>query len=131
MYLQSPEDVDTIKYRKLLKIKNYDIWKSIIKVTEIRYITLTLLKIKAHSNNLLNDRADQLSKEGSQSTYSLELKETWLLSDKMCNIKWNDKYIIADDPRKWLDGPLQAHNFNKLLNTSSLKPIHSAIHLIN
>jgi ribonuclease HI len=63
------------RYRKLLKIKNHDIWKSIMKVMEIRYISLTLLKVKAHSNNLLNDRADQLSKEGSQSTYLLELNE--------------------------------------------------------
>ena len=53
-------------HKRWLKMNNWLIWSTIIDTVKKKNIKLTLTKVKAHSNNLLNDKADILAKEASQ-----------------------------------------------------------------
>src|SRR5690349_1181681 len=50
--------------KQWLKLNNYDLIHSIVELVKIKEIHLELEKIKSHSNNRWNDRADRLAKKG-------------------------------------------------------------------
>ena len=53
-------------HKRWLKMNNWSIWSTIINTVKKKNIKLTLTKVKAHSNNPLNDKANILAKEASQ-----------------------------------------------------------------
>ena len=54
---------NALKYPSLLfKVPFYIFWSIIFKVIEERQITISLVKVTAHSNDPYNDKADQLAK---------------------------------------------------------------------
>jgi exonuclease III/ribonuclease HI len=53
-------------HRKWLKIKNWSVWNNIMEVVKKKNIKLSLKKVKAHSGEEYNERADQLAKEANQ-----------------------------------------------------------------
>jgi ribonuclease HI len=50
-------------YKRWLKTNNWSVWSIIINTTKGKKLDLTLIKVKAHSNDTFNDKADQLAKE--------------------------------------------------------------------
>ena len=54
---------ETISTRKILKTTAWQIWYNIAYIIKEKNISLTLKKIKAHSNNIFNEKADHLAKE--------------------------------------------------------------------
>ncbi|GES99279.1 ribonuclease H-like domain-containing protein [Rhizophagus clarus] len=61
--------------RRQLKIPNHHIWFVIMKVIKDNHLTVNLHKVKAHSNNVHNYKADTLAKAGHTSTYLIELNK--------------------------------------------------------
>ena len=52
--------------RHWIKEKNYNFKRSILELLNLKEFELDLVKIKGHSCNKWNDRADKLAKEGSK-----------------------------------------------------------------
>jgi ribonuclease HI len=52
-------------HKRWLKTNNWSIWSIIIDMSKKKNLELTLVKVKAHSNDFNNDKADQLAKEAS------------------------------------------------------------------
>jgi len=50
--------------KQWLKLNNHDLVRSILELAKVKEIHLELEKIKGHSNNKWNDRADSLAKKG-------------------------------------------------------------------
>ena len=51
---------------------------------------------------------DSLAKaDAKDSPFLVDLNYQYI-SDALCFLTWNNNYIINQDSRKWLDGPLQA-----------------------
>jgi ribonuclease HI len=59
--------------RKFLKINNYFIWDAIKTIIKKLNLTLTLTKVKAHSNLPLNDKADELAAKGRLSSHYIKI----------------------------------------------------------
>jgi len=61
----------TSSIRQMLKINNHSIWQC-IKIVQARLnLTITLHKVKGHSNDIYNDAADALAKAGWQNPHTL------------------------------------------------------------
>jgi len=59
--------------RKREKIPNFPIWVTIRHVLDIMDLTITIVKVKAHSGDRLNDRTDQLAKTAAISASRLNV----------------------------------------------------------
>ena len=55
---------DVLTYTQLLKLPNYEVWLNIKHIVENLLLRVQLHKVKAHSNDKLNDKADMLAKQG-------------------------------------------------------------------
>ncbi|GES74619.1 ribonuclease H-like domain-containing protein [Rhizophagus clarus] len=64
--------------RRQLKILNHNIWFIIARIIAVNSLTVTLHRVKAHSGNVHNDKADTLAKAGFTSTHSIELNRKHL-----------------------------------------------------
>ncbi|GBB91969.1 hypothetical protein RclHR1_19460001 [Rhizophagus clarus] len=64
--------------RRQLKIPNHNIWFIIAKIIAVNSLTVQLHKVKAHSGNQNNDKADILAKAGFTSTHSIEINRKHL-----------------------------------------------------
>ncbi|GBB88117.1 hypothetical protein RclHR1_14630005 [Rhizophagus clarus] len=132
--------IDTFKYtqsrpspRRYLKINNYLIWKAIDKIISSNRLNVTLEKVKAHSNDFFNDKADSLAKEGSSSNHvlainplglNLESFSTWNLPDQLD--KYNSSSLIIDrDIRKTLSSISNIKNINQFLAHHRLSYLQS------
>ena len=78
VYLDSKVVIDTMKslldtsshLHKLFLIRpNHNLWARILELIRNKHINLSLIKVDAHSNDLFNDRADSLARQGANSTH--------------------------------------------------------------
>jgi len=56
------------------KICNFQIWMTIAHLIEAKHIKISMIKVKAHSGNPFNDRADQLAKAAALSSPRLHIQ---------------------------------------------------------
>ncbi len=61
--------------RKNFNAKNNSLINQIIDCCKMKELKLELIKVKGHSSNIWNNRADQLAKEGLLSDLILEAQE--------------------------------------------------------
>lgn len=89
--------------KRWLKINNWSLWSIILEAVKSKKLKLTLVKVKAHSNDPWNERADKLAKEAASTS----------------NIKWSlsGTYKIQTIP-KWMDTTIDMapRNFIKEVN---------------
>jgi ribonuclease HI len=73
-------------HKRWLREKNWSLWSIIIDTIKKRSIKLEFNKVKAHSGNTYNEKADQLAKQATQSeiikwngvaTYKIQALPTW------------------------------------------------------
>ncbi|GBB94208.1 hypothetical protein RclHR1_02310014 [Rhizophagus clarus] len=64
--------------RRQLKIPNHNIWFIIAKIIAVNSLIVHLHKVKAHSGNRYNDKADILAKAGFTSTHLIEINQKHL-----------------------------------------------------
>ncbi len=109
--------------RQRLKVPNGTIWSTILKLIDKSDLHITFSKVKGHSNDINNDTADRLAKEG-------RTKETMnfdnlVLSHNTVIFKWNG-LTIEGSLRNHLKLVLQTYVKEKWINghyTKSLIPI--------
>jgi len=88
--LQATRPISTVQ--EMFKIKNRSLIQQIKDCCKAKGISLNLTKVKGHSNNLWNDRADALAKKGLSSNTSITAKD--VITDNLNVLpKWEDKLI--------------------------------------
>jgi ribonuclease HI len=88
------------KYRKELKIKNYMMWQVIHQTIESKSLIVEIKKVKAHSNNIYNDKVDSLAKQGAEEWKTFISINTSIINKLHAKIVWDNKHIIEQDSRK-------------------------------
>ena len=59
--------MDTLSIRRMEKISNYSVWNLINHIQSSLNLTITFVKVKSHTGDVLNDIADSLAKQRSHS----------------------------------------------------------------
>jgi len=117
---------NTYRYRKLLKVKNYHLWFIIKDLIIRKNLTVDLIKVKGHSNDPHNDRADELAKASAKATALIAIN-TRSFSHSVVTAKWADKFTIFQDFRKWMQIPLNVSLYNTYINNDSIYNLAPAI----
>jgi hypothetical protein len=89
--------IPILSTRKLCKIENLDLYNIIQKLTLVKNISLSVQKIKAHSNIELNETADSLAKQGRGQPRCTLVK---YLESNIIKPTWNT-YTIQCSARKF------------------------------
>ncbi|RIA85066.1 hypothetical protein C1645_831357 [Glomus cerebriforme] len=110
--------------RKLHKIPNYLIWQTIKYIISFNELSLTLIKVKAHSNDINNDLADALAKEGARLDSPLHINFKHIPKHN-ATLTWLNLGPIERPARKWARDTLACQQFNKYINSSHISPLLS------
>ncbi|RIA81426.1 hypothetical protein C1645_837043 [Glomus cerebriforme] len=86
--------------RKLQKIPNHLIWLGIKYIISFNHLNVILHKVKAHSNILYNDMADNLAKSGTQLPHTLYINFK-NLPRQNATLTWLNLGPIERPTRKW------------------------------
>lgn len=119
-------DGTTISPRRKLKMNSYLIWLLIEKLVNVKSLNVNLVKVKAHTNDVNNDIADSLAKEGAICQDPIIVNHRYLDS-AMGFIVWNNMAILDKNARKWSKIPTQSRRFINFVNNHSLHPLKNAI----
>ena len=102
-----------LSVQKKEKISNFQIWLSIAYIIECKNLTLNMVKIKAHSGDRLNDRADNLAKVAASSAPHLNVKYL-SIPDHNLEIAC-DNLTLEASSRKSIKTLFEARQFSNLL----------------
>ena len=99
--------------RKMEKLANYQAWKTIRHIISTHALNIDIIKVKGHSGNFLNNKADSLAKQG-----CLEPKiDINFLNCPNSHLTFkNDSIMIENSIRNFWKQANQAQQFSKLLN---------------
>jgi ribonuclease HI len=100
--------------RKQLNLNNHLLWTFIMEIIKDKGLKLTLHKVKAHSNNIYNDLADELATQG-LNTEPINLNINAHANNSLLLPIWNSMGIIDTNHRKWMKKLLQARIFNNFI----------------
>ncbi|RIA86751.1 hypothetical protein C1645_828826 [Glomus cerebriforme] len=105
-----------------LKTNNFLLWFSIQNHISINNIKVSLVKIKAHSNNISNDLADHQAKLG------CNLPDPIIINPRSTSfsigiLTWNNLGCIDKNLRKWSKVLTAAKTFNQFLQNNHISPV--------
>jgi ribonuclease HI len=103
-----------ISHRKQLNHNNHLLWTFIMEIIKNKNLKITLIKVKAHSNNIYNDMADELATQGLQ-TEPINLDINAHAVNSLLLPIWNSTGIIDTNPRKWMKKIIQARISNNFI----------------
>ncbi|GBB87610.1 hypothetical protein RclHR1_14090002 [Rhizophagus clarus] len=111
-----------LSQRRIMKLNNFSLWILIHRLIKTKSLRVELLKVKAHSGQSYNDKADRLAKDACSnppiflaiSHYS----QAPIMVPTLANYGPLDKNI-----RKYLQRITNLHTFKKLLRTKALSPL--------
>ncbi|POG67801.1 hypothetical protein GLOIN_2v1843361 [Rhizophagus irregularis DAOM 181602=DAOM 197198] len=135
IYTDSASCIDTfnklnspkLTARRFQKLNNCTIWNTVKYIINTLKLNVSLIKVKAHSGNPLNDAADMLAKEGSLSTDYLNIKIQHI-NTQSYHLTFNDTIIIDRNIRKTTKRITNFQNFQKHLSHNQLDRIkHHAL----
>jgi hypothetical protein len=95
-----------------------------MEIIKDKNLMITLHKVKAHSNDLHNDMADELVTQG-LNTEPINLHVNAHARNSVLLPIWNSMGIIDTNPRKWIKKVLQARIFNNFIFNSDFTTIRS------
>jgi len=103
------------------KMANQTIWSFIKWTIQTYNLTISMVKVKAHDGDLLNELADKLAKESYKFNFPI-----LTISDKFCHqatmVKWAE--ILIDKPyRDFMKQMFQAQYFNRFLLLRRNEPL--------
>jgi ribonuclease HI len=78
----------SLKPRRFQKLNNSLTWHAIKHIITTLDHNVTLHKVESHFNNIHNDQADALAKDGSESSTITEILPKGITS-QLCNLSWN------------------------------------------
>jgi len=102
-----------LSVQKREKIPNFQIWMAIAHIIESKFLQTTLVKIKAHSGDRLNDRADRIAKTAAYSAPHLNINYLAIPSLKLeitC-----DNLTLEASSRKSIKAICEARHFSLFL----------------
>jgi ribonuclease HI/exonuclease III len=116
---------DNLTTRRFAKLNNHLLWHFIKRLLNLLHLQVTLIKVKAHSGDILNDTADRLAKEGlnNQNTFTMNPDSSNLLN---CSIIWDTNLAIDKNPRKAVKKIIQNLHFESHLAHTNLSSIRKA-----
>src|SRR5215208_5585365 len=85
-------------YRKKKKIVNYNLWEILFWIKKEFSLHISFIKVKAHSGNELNDKADTLAKLGSR---KLSLKVNDVIIGQKANLAWLE-FTVDKNPQEFI-----------------------------
>src|SRR5581483_307010 len=115
-----------MSYRKKKKIVNYNLWEILLWIEKEFSLHISFTKVKAHSGNKLNDKADYLAKLGIE---KLPLRVNDVIIEQKANLAWL-KFTVDKNPRKFIkEINLIRTNMqlNELNRMKDLKDVHKDI----
>jgi hypothetical protein len=103
------------------------IWKSIARVVKQLNLTVHLVKVKAHSNDIMNDIVDSLAKNAAKHSVNPIKINPHFITSSLGHIAWDNDIVVDQDIRKWCKHPIQAKLLTEINNLKLLDPIRDAI----
>ncbi|GBC02754.1 hypothetical protein RclHR1_00480011 [Rhizophagus clarus] len=104
-------------HRKLLKINNHHTWQALLYLVKQKSLRISLHKVKAHDDDVLNNSADLLAKEG------CALDPIFLNPRTSPNAlmvpTFNLNGLLEKDLRKWSKNTLECCNMLSTINNNS------------
>ena len=102
-----------LSMHKKEKIPNFQIWSIIDHIIDSKQLTLNLVKVKAHSGDILNDQADRLAKAAGSTALQLSINYLSLPSLRL-EINYSHLTIEASS-RRCVKELCDAKHFSQLL----------------
>ena len=116
------DELKNLSVRKREKIPNFQIWLTIAHIMEIKNLTIQLVKVKAHSGERLNERADRLAKTAAFSAPRLHLNYLNLPGNRLeltC-----DYLTVEASSRRCIKSLYEAKHFFQILHLQRNSDIH-------
>ena len=124
--LHTLNNFSTRSSRKKLKQNNFLIWHTIDYIIEHLKLTVTTIKVKAHSGNKSNDLADALAKEACLHPCNITINHRQKNIPNNVLI-WNESTVVDQDARKTMRKIQNFQQFSQFLKHSNLLHIRSRI----
>jgi len=113
-----------LNIRQFIKCPNAYAWLLLRHLVTTKNLQLTILKVKAHSGDTWNDRADQLATTAAKSdpaSLSLSLNFSCI---SHTTIYWNSTHMTLDtNIRPWIKKTSDIQRINHFCNLKSLSPL--------
>ncbi len=108
------DEFRNLSARRREKILNFQLWMTVAHIIECKCLTVNMIKVKAHSGDRLNDRADKLAKEVAVSAPRLNIIYMNLPG---INVELTvDNLTLETSSRKSIKTLFEAHYFSQFLN---------------
>ncbi|GES98349.1 ribonuclease H-like domain-containing protein [Rhizophagus clarus] len=104
-------------HRKLLKINNHHTWQAIFYLVKEKSLDISLHKVKAHDDDVLNNSADLLAKEGCALDPIFLNPRT--SPNALMVLTFNLNGPLEKDLRKWSKNALECCNMLSTVNNTS------------
>ncbi len=111
--INSLQQFSQMSVRKREKIPNFPIWMIIAHVKEVLSLSIKMVKVKAHSGDRLNDKADHLAKAAASSTPRINLTYTKLPGLNL--VLAYDHLIVEASSRRSIKQLADAQHFHQYL----------------
>ncbi|PKC02332.1 hypothetical protein RhiirA5_504092 [Rhizophagus irregularis] len=95
-------------------------------ITTFNKLLLSPILIKGHSDNLWNNKADELANAGAHIKDPIIVNHKFFHQNSLGLITWNNISVIDRNVRKWSDTVIQPTIFS-MINNSKLKPIEQSL----
>jgi ribonuclease HI/transcription elongation factor Elf1 len=108
-----------ISFRKKRKIVNYNLWEILFWIQKELALKINFFKVKAHSGDLFNDKADNLAKLGSNEKLPLRIKDIFIT--QKATLAWME-HSVDIDPQKFINNvnnnriEIGLNNLNRMNN---------------
>ena len=110
-----------LAYNKFIKISNFNILDRIKSLVSIKNIELELVKVKGHSEDKWNEKADSLAKKGLTANDDLEVRTTSCVNFSTV-LKWKS-YVIENPTRSFLNRIRNTIISSELMCSDSIKKV--------
>ena len=108
------DEFRNLSARRREKILNFQLWMTVAHIIECKCLTVNMIKVKAHSGDRLNDRADKLAKEAAVSAPRLNII---YLNLPGINVELTvDNLTLETSSRKSIKTLFEAQYFSQFLN---------------
>ncbi|PKY17906.1 hypothetical protein RhiirB3_430623 [Rhizophagus irregularis] len=108
--------------RRFQKINNCTLWNTLKHIISTLKLEVTLKKVKAHSENTLNDATDTLAKEGTSSKDYLKFN-IHHLKTQPCHLEFFDTMVIDRNIRKTIKRIINFQYFERHLKHKNLHKV--------
>src|SRR6266496_2260469 len=139
IYLDSKVAIDTVKslldasshlHKSFLTRPHHNLWARLLELIKENCINLSLFKVVAHSNDLFNDRADYLARQGADSSYSYLPSSS---SNPLISFHawWNDLLPIDSNIRHLIKDTHNARLHEQFTSLNRFQPLSTKSDPVN